>query len=144
MSSSGFGFEDPTGLPSPSLCRDFTVPRSKSPPLSVTISAVKYLSNASGVYSSASDLLRGFVSESSICASFVSSNISISGSKSLPSSPATSSFDRSSPILSLIDLSKSFISSFRSVRSVGVRAQNVLRTIGLADFGSRNAASPPP
>ncbi|KAI2499406.1 hypothetical protein MHU86_15118 [Fragilaria crotonensis] len=45
------------------------------------------------------------------------------------------------PIFSSIDSNNSAISSLRSARSSGVRAQNVLLTIGFADFGNRNAAS---
>ena len=133
--------DDPIDFPSLSRFRLLTVPRSISPPLSVTICAFKYLSKASGMYSSAS--ARNCVVLPSF-ASFSSPKRSTCGSTSWPNSANTSSLVRSFPILSLIDLRNSSISSFSSALSSKVRDQTVLQTIGLADLGSRNTASPPP
>ena len=137
----GFRLDDPIGFPSLSRFRLVTVPRSKSPPLSVTICAFKYLSKVSGVYSSAS-AQNCAVSPS--FASFASPKRSTCGSTSWPNSANTSSLVRSFPILSLIDLSNSSIPSLLSALSSKVRDQTVLQTIGLADLGSWNTASPPP
>lgn len=61
-----------------------------------------------------------------------------------PSALTTSMFDLLSQIFSFIESWSSLISSLRSAWSFGVKDHRVLLTIGLANLGSRNAASPPP